>query len=222
MRWVDEFSYTVLGPFWPEYLVAKELRRKGWKVYRNFHCYDPQHAQYAEIDVLGVSRDGFIIIEVKSYSGDWYSLDHCSRPMWKKGGRQDKFKSPVWQVRRARLALINSVLQAYPSTVARILDSCRTYVFLDRGVVVNAGETGVAKAWADMNVQVLPLSQRGVLPVASAPTSAAFHDWLDSYYWHFRWRFYYKLLWKLQLLDAQLRNVCRRWGERHQSEQTRP
>lgn len=219
MFFLDKLSFALVGPFWPEYLVAKELRNKGWTVYRHFHCSDPVNAQYAEIDVLGISKDGFIIVEVKSYSGDWYSLDHHSRPMWKKGGRQDKFKSPVWQVRRARLALINSVLQAYPSTIAKILDCCRTYVFLDRGEVLNASEAHIAKAWADMNVQVLRMSQRDVLPVASAPASAAFLDWLDSYHRHFRWRLHYKLLWKLRLLDARLKKVSRRWAERPESRQ---
>lgn len=180
-------------------------------VYRHFHCYDPQHAQYAEIDVLGVGHDGFVIVEVKSYKSRWESLDFHSQPMWRREGGQAKFKSPVWQVRRARLALINSIHQAYPSK-AKVLDSCRTYVFLDRGVVANAAQPEVAKVWSAMKIQVLPLSQRGVLPTASAPASASFIAWLDAYRRYFRWRWHYKLLWKLRLLDSQLRKLGQRWA----------
>jgi hypothetical protein len=112
MSWVKNLKYILLGPYLPEYLVAKELRLKGWKVYRQFHCYDPKNAQYAEIDILGVSSDGFIMIEVKSYQDKWESLDDQPNPKWRKVGQRRRVKSPVWQIKRARLALIHSILKA--------------------------------------------------------------------------------------------------------------
>lgn len=132
MKWCENLVYNLLGPFWPEYLIAKELRRKGWKVYRQFNLFDPKKKEYSEIDVLAVSHDGFVIAEVKSYSGEWESRDYLERPMWKKTSWRKTQKSPVWQVKRARLGLINVLLRDYPKIDIKILNACKTYVFLDR------------------------------------------------------------------------------------------
>jgi len=207
MSWRDDLRYKLLGPFWPEYLVAKELRKKGWTIYRHFNCFDPDNGQYAEIDVLAVSADGFLVIEIKSYAGEWESRDHMPMPMWQRIGWSTPDKSPVWQVKRARLALINSIRRAYPAMKRRVLDSCRTYVLLDRGKVINATEPSIQKAWADMAVTVWPLTSRAALPDATAPASPAFLEWLGLYRARYRWRWYFRLLHRVGYLPRYLERI---------------
>lgn len=204
MSWRENLRYKLLGPFWPEYLVAKELRGKGWTVFRNFNCFDPDNKQYAEIDILAVSGDRLLVIEVKSYAGDWESLDHMPMPMWRRVGYTRPVKSPVWQIRRARLALINSVRRAYPTMKGRVLDSCSTYVLLDRGKIINAAHPPVLKAWSDMAVSVWPLTSRDHLPVADMPASPTFLDWLHRYRSRYQWRWYFGLLHKAGYLHWYL------------------
>lgn len=211
MKWCENLVYNLLGPFWPEYLVAKELRKKGWKVYRQFHCYDPKQAEYAEIDILGVAHDGFILAEVKSYQGKWESLDDQPKPMWRKKGYRRRVKSPVWQIKRARLALINSLLRAYPNMNAKVLDSCRTYVFLDRGSLINGDERSIRTAWSKMQVNVLPLSKRNILPIATKPAAESFLVWLERYRRHFKWRGHYKLFHKFGWLDSYIQRLEKKW-----------
>jgi hypothetical protein len=208
MKLLESLAYSVLGPFWPEYLVARDLRNKGWTVFRHFNCYDPDKGRYAEIDVLAVSSDGFIIVEVKSYAGEWQCLDHHRVPTWLKVTSQKRYKSPVWQVKNARLALVNSIRRAYPQMKAKILDACLTYVFLDRGTLINAREPAVQKAWTDMHVHVLSLKERHRLPQASHPPAEAFLNWLNAYHSRYRWRWYFKPLHRMGLLDRHMRAIA--------------
>lgn len=210
MSWYDDLRYALLGPFWPEYLVARELRKKGWTVFRRFNCFDPDNGQYAEIDVLAVSADGILIIEVKSYAGEWKSRDDMRLPMWQRVGWDKPDKSPVWQVRRARLALINSIRRAYPTMKKRILDSCSTYVLLDRGRIINAGERSIQKAWSDMAVTVWPFTDRAWLPNAKAPASPRFLEWLCHYRARYTWRWYFWLFHRVGYLQRYLERTAQK------------
>lgn len=210
MSWHENLRYALLGPFWPEYLVARDLRKKGWTVFRHFNCFDPDNKQYVEIDLLAVSADEFLIIEVKSYAGKWESRDDMPMQTWRKVGWTNSVNSPVWQVKRARLALINSIRRTYPTVKKRVLDSCQTFVLLDRGTVTNATDTGIQKAWSDMAVRVWPLKNRGALPHASAPTPPAFHEWLLRYRARYRWRWYFWLFHRAGCLQRHLQRKAER------------
>jgi hypothetical protein len=94
---------------------------------------------------------------------------------------------------------------------AKILASCKTYVFLDRGFIVNGDQTNVKKAWQRMQVEVLPLSRRYGLPLASKPAATPFLEWLEKYRCHYKWRFYYKILHKLGWLEEYLKRLNNVW-----------
>lgn len=213
---MQDLFYKLTGPFWPEYIVAWDLRRKGWKVYRHFCTYDPKKHTYAEIDILAVSHDGIIFVEVKSYAGRWESLDSEPVLRWRKMGTKLKVKSPVWQVKRARLAFINSLLKDYPGISSSIINATKTYVVLDRGVLINARRRDIRKAWDNMRIDVLPISDIDMLPSATLAVNADFKKWLDKYYKHFRWRWYYHIIRGSKYYYNFLAHLSAKWHKKYE------
>ena len=203
--------YALTGPYWPEYLVAKELRAKGWEVFRHFYVYDPKNKAYAEMDILAIAHDGLIMVEVKSYEGAWESFDFEEKVKWRKVGQTYKRKSPVWQLKRTRLALINSLLKDFPDIKSNIINATHSYVYLDRGHIINAQQPEVLKAWKDMKVTVHLLSERNLLPYATKPAAESFRVWAHEHHAHFRWRWHYKILKKWGYLESHLNKLHEQW-----------
>ena len=217
----DNLKWKIRGWQWAEKKVAQRLSSAGYHVVKNFYVYDPIHKKYAEIDVLGISGDHLIQVEVKTWQGDWNVGDfYKGRPYWYKQPQNFKTRSPIAQLFRARKILTNVINQSFFKDACEVENGfIRGVVLFERGRVLNLDDIRVQKVLKDKLIFVRNLenlNERQIENQFPIQLLKRFSDYQN----HFRWRWYSKLMKKIVwngkevVFEWYLRFLQRKWEEK--------